>query len=299
MSAKQAKTPQTPAQAKPATWQHIIFSLIAGLLLLVSSLGIWAKNNVFNSEQFSKHVVTAVQQDDVRQAIGSSVASFLYTDRPVLGRVLSQPTENLVSSLLVNDRFSSVLYNLSDRLNERLFHGKTNDVVIDISGFTEGIKALAATLRPETELNLPEGDAARITLINGSAVPDLQKTGQVVLIVTPISLLALLLLVCVSWLRMRSKADFFKYAAIVALSTGIVLTVLTQTASAQLSLLAQNANQAIILGSIYDEFVASLRSYQTWLIVIGIITIIIRELILRRTQLASWSQSASQRLKRP
>lgn len=283
---------------KRATWTHIGVSFLACLLLLVASLGIWAKNNFFNSQQFSNHVVAAVQEQDVRNAIGSSVSSKLYDGKPVLGRVLGQPTENLVSSLLVNDRFSSVLYNISDRLNERLFHGKTNDVVIDISGFSAGIKSLAATLRPDAEVNLPEGEDARIVLINGSAIPNLQKTAQVVLFITPVALLSLLILATISWLRIRRKSVFFKYAGIVAIATGVVLAIVTQTASAQLSLLAKNANQAVILGAVYDEFVASLQTYQTWLIVGGITTLVVRVIILRRAQIADWSQNAGKKLKR-
>ncbi len=271
MPAKQAKTPQTSTpQARPISWQHIVFCLVAGLLLLIASLGIWAKNHLFDNQRFSEHIVSAIQKEEVRQTIGGGVASKLYADRPVLGRVLSEPTENLVASLLINDRASSLLNTVASRFNERLFHGRTNDVVIDISTFSEGITTIASTLRPGTEINLPEGDNARITLVNASAIPNLQKASQVLLIVTPISIILLLGLTVISWLRLSNPLEFIKLAGIVLLSTGIVLVVLTQTAAAQLSLLAQNANQAIVLSAVYDEFIGSLQSYQTWLIILGV-----------------------------
>lgn len=274
-------------------WVRILVCIFAGLLLLVTSLGLWAKNNVFDSARFSEHVVAAVQSEPVRGAIGTIVADRLYQDRPILGRVLAQPTENLVSTLLLNERFGSILDTLAGRLDERLFHGRTNPVVIDASGFTSGIEALAATLRPEAELSLPQGDDAKIVLLESDTIPNFQRSAQVILALTPIAGLAFILLAIISWLRIASKLVYGKLAGVVLISSGVVLAALTSTVAAQLSLLAKNANQATILRSIYDEFTASLIVYQARLIWLGIFVLIVCYIIQYRANILHFARTAS------
>lgn len=278
--------------SKGNVWARLAVCIVAGLLLLTASLGFWAKNNVINSQRFSDHVVNAVHTEPVRTAIGSAVAERLYQDRPVLGRLLSDPTKNLVSSLLLNERFSSILDNMANRLSERLFHGKTNAVVIDASGFTGGIEALAAVLRPEGELSLPQGDDAKIVLLEADTIPNFQPAAQAILVVTPLAALALVILAVAAWLMSASKLIYGKLTGLVLVATGVTMIVLTSTAASQLSLMAKNANQAVVLQSIYDEFTMSLASYQYWLIWTGIAILAISYLIQYRATIGSYARSA-------
>lgn len=262
---------------------QVLVGLTAGVLLLVATFAYWAKNNIYNTERFTQQIVAAVQDEKTRTAIGAEISSQLYADRPIAGRLLSSPTQSLISSLLTNDKFSGILDTMASRLNERLVHGRNNAVVVDISGFSSAITAIGSAVAPDTEINLPTGEAAKIVLLKPDVVPNLQPAGRVILALAPITLLALIVLTIISFIKTRRKLDFFKVGGIVLVSVGAILWLILSTATAQLSLLAQNTNQATILESVYNQFTHSLQSYTNGLIWAGVL-IIVAVVVVRNRQ---------------
>jgi hypothetical protein len=296
MTAKQvAETPQTRASSVKL---QVLVGVVAGLLLLVTTFSYWARNNIYNTQRFTAQITAAVEDPATREAIGAEVASNLYKDRPIAGRLLTKPTESLISSLLTNDRFSGILDNLATRLSERLIHGRNNPVVIDVSGFSSGITAIATIVAPDTQISLPTGEDAKIVLLRADAVPNLQPSGRVVLAVAPLALLSLAVLTIVSWFKSRSKLEFLKVAGIVLLSTGVILLLLLSTATAQLALMAQNANQATILESIYTQFTDSLQTYTYGLMWAGTGLIALSAIITHRTTIVGFFKNAWSRIPR-
>lgn len=291
--AKKSTTVAVPAESKKPVDKNsvktqVLVGVLAGFLLLVATFAYWAKNNIYNTERFTDQITAAVQDEKTRTAIGSEVSAQLYKDRPIAGRLLSKPTESLVASLLTNDKFSGILDTMATRLNERLVHGRNNAVVIDISGFSSSITAIGAAVAPDTEINLPTGDDAKIVLLKPDTIPNLQPSGRVILAVAPLTLLALIVLTILSWLKTRNKMDFIKVAGVVVLSVGAILQLILSTAASQLSLMAQNTNQAIILDSVYGQFTHSLQGYTYGLMWAGVFLLAIVVIVHYRTQVGGF-----------
>lgn len=284
------------ADRKGSIKAQVLVGVVAGLLLLVATFAYWARNNIYNTQRFTDQITTAVQDEQTRQAIGAEVAGELYTNRPIAGRLLTKPTESLISSLLTNDKFSGILDTMATRLNERLVHGRNNAVVVDISGFAPTINSIAESLAPDADVQLPTGDAARIVLLKPDTIPNLQPAGRVILAIAPLALLALIVLTIISFIKARSKLTFFKVAGIVLLSVGAILQLILSTATAQLSLQAQNANQATILESVYTQFTDSLQSYTLGLIWAGILLLLGVIVIHYRQNIKQFAVSSWQKL---
>lgn len=286
--------PRKDAHANPMKHNALAVLLagVAVVLLLIITFTSWAKNNLYDTEAFSNHVVTAVQSEEVRNAIASGVTEELYDDNPILGRLLSNTTKSFISSQLASDTAGNILDEVATRLQERAIRGNNEPVVIDISGFTSTLASIRDTLAPdfEPEFELPQGDDARIVILKGDEIPSLKNAGVVMLAVLPFAMLGLITLTIVSWFKVGSKPRFLKITGIVLVVTGTLVLIFTNTTTAQLSLIANNANQATILEAVYTEFIASLRSFQSILIGSGLAIIVLTALYERRSQIGDFAK---------
>lgn len=284
------------SEIKAAPKKHnalmVFLAGIAVVLLLIITFGTWAKNNLYNTETFSTHVVTAIQTEEVRNAIASGVTDKLYDGRPVLSRLLSNTTESFISSQLATERAGNILDKLASKLQERAIRGKDTPVVIDISGYTATLASIRETIAPDADpqYSLPQGDDARIVILNGDEIPSLKNAGVVMLAVLPFAMLGLIVLFIVSWFKVGRKTRLFKITGVVLLITGTLILIFTNTTAAQLSLIASNANQAVILQAVYTEFVGNLQRFQSILIGTGLAIIVMASLYDRRSQIGSFAK---------
>lgn len=265
---------------------------IAVVLLLIITFTTWAKNNLYDTEVFSDHVVTAVQTESVRNAIASGVTDKLYDGRPVLSRLLSSTTESFISSQLATDRAGNILDKVASKLQERAIRGKDTPVVIDISGYTSTLASIRETIAPDADpqFTFPQGDDARIVILNGDEIPSIKGFGMVMLTVLPFAVLGLIVLFIVSWFKVGRKTRLFKISGVVLVITGSLMLIFTNTTAAQLSLIANNANQAVILEAVYNEFVGNLQRFQSVLLGAGFAIIVMASLYDRREQMGAFAR---------
>ena len=291
---KTEKAPKehTDQQTHPKKHNSLVVFLsgLAVVLLLVITFGTWAKNNLYNTEVFSDHVVSAVQTEPVRNAIAAGVTDKIFADFPVAERLLANTVESFISSQLATERAGNILDKVASNLQERAIRGKDTPVVIDISGFTSTIASIREAVAPDAEpkFELPQGDDARIVILNGDEIPSLQNAGMVMLAILPLAMLGLVVLAIVSWFKVGRKPRYFKIVGTVLLITGTLVLIFTNTTSAQLSLLANNSNQAIILEAVYNEFIGNLQRFQSILIGTGLAIIFLATLWDKRHKIGAF-----------
>jgi hypothetical protein len=240
---------------------------------MTASLTIWIRNNIYNSQHFADTLVSAITTESSRTAIAGQITDKVYENRPIAGRVLADPTQNVIESLLKNDRFSNVLTTVATKVNQRITTGNTSAIVIDISSFSTVINAVKQVIAPTADFTVPTGDAAKITLLKANALPDIHRFGQFLLILLPITLLGLAALAIATWVKIARKATWFKLVGLVFVISSVLLITFNYTGGSLLSSYAQTPNESIILQNIYSAFTVNFEHFQYMLGSIGVVLV--------------------------
>src|SRR5690348_1556596 len=78
----------------------ITLAIIAALLLVVANSAFWFNKYIFDQNNFTPLVTSAVQQESSRKAIANEVTDKLLANRPVLARVAEEPLTNILAGAL-------------------------------------------------------------------------------------------------------------------------------------------------------------------------------------------------------
>lgn len=250
--------------------KKILIMVVTVVVIMLLSLMVWAKNNIYDSQRFSTTLVSTIKTEETRQAVAGELTDQVFSGRPVAQRLLSQPTQSVVSSLLVNDRFNQLLTKMVANISQRMTLGKTEAIQIDISGFSNGIKAVQQAIAPDTQLNLPTGDAAKITIVKANTLPNLHKPGQLLMLVTPFLALALLAFIVITLFSSQQKSLWLRDSGIVLIASSAILLTLVYSIASYLSTMAQDQNQQIIIQNIFGALVQRFQDFETKILFIGI-----------------------------
>lgn len=273
-----AKAKQTSEKPKEQTakkpvnrWLRYGLLTLFTLIFMAACLGLWTKNNIYNSQQFAENIQSSLAQSSSRDAIAAEVTDKLYENRPIAQRLLSEPTKNTVSSLLATQRFENLTGKLAENLNKRMVRGNTQAIKIDISGFTSVASAIQQAVSPNTQINLPQGEAASITIVKENTLPNLKKPGQILLPLNPFLFLALIAGFIVSFVTYINKKQWLRDVGVVAIAASAILITFLYSISSYVSTFAANANQAILVQNVIDSFTGRLSSFLSNVLIVGIL----------------------------
>ncbi len=240
-------------------------------LLVFCSISFFITNNIYNSERFAEKTTKAITSETARKAISKEIATELLEDQPLLVRnVVSEPVENLVTSSLGTELFSGVFYEISYGLNKFLTTKDFEPVKINISEITPTIETVVNTIKPDNDLNFDEVSSKEIVIFDTVDLPSFKTFGQALLIAGPVIVLILVLIALFTIKKLKKKVDFFKYAAIVLVSSGLILLVLTYTGGSLLTVTILDPERSLLMSEIYNSFISSFRNAQYLLVILGL-----------------------------
>lgn len=263
----------TKTESKKPVNKWLRYGLIAlfTILFMLGCLGFWAKNNIYNSDQFAKNVQTSITKPSSRDAIANEVTDKLYQHRPIASRLLSEPTKNTVSSLLATQRFENLIGKVAENLNQRMLRGNVAAIKVDISGFTAVASAIQQAIAPDVNLDLPQGSSASITIVKANTLPNLKKPGQILLPLNPFIFLTLLAGLIVSFIVYISKQQWLRDIGTIAIFSSVILLTLIYSLGSYVGTFAADANQATIIQNVIDGFTSRLSSFLTYVLILGIV----------------------------
>lgn len=246
--------------------------IIAGsvLLLLSSSLSFFISTNIYDSERFARKTTEAITSEPARDAIAKEVSSTVLEDQSfVVKKLLSEPLEVLVSGLLKTNAFSSVFYEFSNSLNRFVTTRDFEPVTINISSIVPVVTTVVDKLAPDNSLDLTSFETNEIVLFEDSDLPPFATIGKVIVVLGPLSLVALIAVAIVTWRNLSDKRNLLKYSGMTLVYTGVLLLVLTYTASGLLTVSIIDPERSIIMHEIYNSFISNFRALQFLTVAIG------------------------------
>lgn len=260
-------------------WRRsIITGFLAAALLVVANSAFWVNRQIFDTNNFTTTAVASVTSDSSREAIANEVVDTALKDRPIIRQVAGPTAVKLVSSLLGTNQFNNILTVAVDKIQVYLTSENQESIVLNLSSIKSTLNSLIglageSNSQASTDLqNVPD----QIVLVNADNIPSFYKYGLLFLWLGPISAIVALVLLAYPYIRSRSRYY------VVAVVQGALIAVMGMLAMFigplfRPPVLAniQSANMRVVVGNLYDAFIATFNSQSMWLIWGGVVIAVV------------------------
>jgi hypothetical protein len=243
----------------------------AVLLLVVSSISFFITTNIFDSSTFSAKATEAITSETSVNAISSEITTELLEDRSfVAKRILNEPVQSIVASILTSDASETVIQETTYSINQFLTTRDFEPITISIVEITNTLDNIVDTLQPDNDVSFASVQKKEIVLFDDLELPPFKSIGQVLMIVGPLSFLLLLGTGFFAYTKLKDKKLMLKHVGTVLAISGVILYMLTFTSGSLLTLSIVDPERSIIMQEIFDTFISNFRLMQIWMMVIGL-----------------------------
>lgn len=273
----QTKTNVTPHKN---IWQRMrttVLLTLVGVLILIAQTAWWINHTIYDTETFSNITTTALTAESSREAIANEIVSQSFANRPVLQATLGKSATKLISSLLATDQATNAIEKVTTKVQTILTSEKREAITFNLVPLKQGLVVISAIAeRADRPIEVEASEIPdTITLIKGNETPKLYKINQTLLFLAPVSIFATIGLL--GYLLYSGRNKIYK----VILQIGIMLTALAGIGVITGPLvrppvlsMVNNANARIILGNLYDGFIAPFNSQMATMGIVGLVIII-------------------------
>ncbi len=261
-------------------WQRIrtvVLLTIVGVLITIAQTAWWINHTIYDTETFSDITTTALTAESSRVAIANEIVSQSFANKPVLQATLGKSATKLIASLLETDQATNAIEKVTTKVQIILTSEKREAVTFNLVPLKKGLVVISAIAeRADKPIEVDASEIPdTITLIKGNETPKLYKINQTLLFLAPISIFASIGLL--GYLLYSGRKRIYK----VLLQIGIMLIAIAAIGFSTGPLirppvlsLVNNANARIILGNLYDGFIAPFNAQMATMGAVGILVII-------------------------
>jgi hypothetical protein len=261
-------------------WQRIrtvVLLTIVGVLITIAQTAWWINHTIYDTEAFSDITTTALTAESSRVAIANEIVSQSFANKPVLQATLGKSATKLIASLLETDQATNAIEKVTTKVQTILTSEKREAVTFNLVPLKKGLVVISAIAeRADKPIEVDASEIPdTITLIKGNETPKLYKINQTLLFLAPISIFASIGLL--GYLLYSGRKRIYK----VLLQIGIMLVAIAAIGFSTGPLirppvlsLVNNANARIILGNLYDGFIAPFNAQMATMGAVGILVII-------------------------
>lgn len=260
------------SSAKVFNQKLIVTSLVAGLLLMIVNSAIWVNQQVFDTKNFTNTAVTAISSESSRKAIGGSITDQILRDNPVVKNIAGDQLTNLFSGLLGTDQANKLLTATVTRLQIYVTSSNQKDVDIDLSGLKDTLTRVAEIRGGDQPSRInPDKIPSKIVLIESKNVPNLYNYGVILTWVAVGGFVIAGLLLAKPYMSDRSK-----YLSIMIVQgasfilVGLVSLLIGPIFRPSVLEPFQNPNGRVVVGNLYNAFIATFNSQTMIFIWLGI-----------------------------
>lgn len=260
------------SSAKVFNQKLIVTSLVAGLLLMIVNSAIWVNQQVFDTKNFTNTAVTAISSESSRKAIGGRITDQILRDNPVVKNIAGDQLTNLFSGLLGTDQANKLLKATVTRLQIYVTSSNQKDVDIDLSGLKDTLTRVAEIRGGDQPSRInPDKIPSKIVLIESKNVPNLYNYGVTLTWVAVGGFVIAGLLLAKPYISDRSK-----YLSIMIVQgasfvlVGLVSLLIGPIFRPSVLEPFQNPNGRVVVGNLYNAFIATFNSQTMIFIWLGI-----------------------------
>ncbi len=263
--------------------KQYIITIFAGFFLLVANSGYWVNRYIFNEQKFSQIAVSSILSSDSRQAIAEGVSEKLYENRPIAKKFLAEPTTNIVNGILGSPQLQKPLTELVKRINVRMTSKTQPEVALDLTSVKTMLSQFVGTVDKVSNKDVsfnPENIPDKIVVIKSDNLPNLYNYSVAILWLSPITLIAGLLLMILPYVWWRNR-----YKTLLTMQ-GIMLLVVGAIAQMVGPLfrplviggLQTDAGRTVV-GNLYSAFLTTFEHQSMVFFLLGGLLLLVRILI--------------------
>ncbi len=254
----------------------VITGIIAGLFIVLANSAIWVNRYLFDSNNFTNTAVSSLTSDSSRNALATEITDQALKDYPKIKSVVDDTAINFISGLLGSNRVEQILTKTVSRLQIFLTSPKREPVVINLENTKEIISRLIQVSgREEEALIDPAKIPDQITVFNPDNFPNFYNAGVTLTWLSP--LLGIGAIALLAWPYVGHRKQYQELLIIQGACVAVfgILALLLGPLVRPVALgNIQSANIRIVVGNIYDAFIATFNSQTMLVIGFGLLAII-------------------------
>ncbi len=268
-----AKATTTPTPTKPRMWPLMTMAFGAALLFVIANSALWVNRYIFDASNFTQVTTASLTSESSRRAMAQSITNRALQDYPTVRNVINNSAVNVVSGVLGSDQVENVLQRAISRLQIALTSNNLESIVIDLSGPKDVLTRIINVVGQQREVKVnPDNIPSEIVLLDADKIPDFYKYGVFFLWLGPIALIGAAVLTAVPYFKLRQNYKFIMLVQGAALLVVSLLALLLGPLFRPPLLANLNRDEArIVIGNLYDAFIATFNAQTTSLIIAGII----------------------------
>ncbi len=248
----------------------LITAIVAGLFVIFANSAIWINRYLFDTNNFTTTAVSSLTSDSSRKALSTEITDQALKDYPKIKSVVDDTAVNFISGLLGSSRVEQILTKMVSRLQIFLTSPKREPVVINLENTKDVITRLIQVSGREEEARIdPAKIPDQITVFDPDNFPNFYQYGVSLTWLSPI--LGIGSIVLLSWPYVNHRKYFrqllFIQGACIA-GFGLLALLLGPLVRPVALSNIQSANMRVVVGNLFDAFMATFNS-QT-MIVIGV-----------------------------
>lgn len=259
-------------------YQVLLSSILAGILLLIANSAIWMNRSIFDTAAFTSTAVSSVTSESSRQALANEIVDRALADRPIVKNAVGNTATRLIGGLLGSSQFNEVLTRAVGKIQVYVTSEEQKDVGIDLTGVKGTVSTLlgvadnrgvADTSAASERLNnIPD----ELVIVNADNIPSFYKAGLALLWLAPISALTAIGMLAYPYVRRRNL--YYKIAAVqgsIIAFTGLMALLVGPLFRPPALASVTSPNMRIVVGNLYDSFIATFNQQAYWLVGVGFV----------------------------
>ncbi|MBP7807328.1 hypothetical protein KA047_02420 [Candidatus Saccharibacteria bacterium] len=269
---------EAPRKKLSALTKTFWLSILAGFLLLISNSAIWVNNYIFDDQNFSSVVTTAITSESSRTAIAESVTNKVFADRPVLKKVAGDVSTNIISGLLGTTQANNAISEVVQRLNVLVTSNSPQPVVLDLSGVKNILTQLvdvSTSLGREPKVN-PDSIPSEITLLDTDNLPNFYRFSVAFLWMAPLAFIGALASIAYPYIKpTRQFKPMLLMQGAVVTAFGLLALLVGPLFRPPLLANVDTSQGRVVIGNIYDGFITTFNTQSRYLLGLGVLMMLV------------------------
>lgn len=253
----------------------LITAAIAGVLVIVANSAVWANRYLIDTDNFTKTAVTSLTSESSTDALATEIVDVALADYPVIKSVVDDTAINFISGLLGSGRMEQAMTGVVSRLQIFLTSPQKQPVVINLEGAKEVVNNLIKLSGREGETKFdPNKIPSQITVVDPTKYPNFYQYTVALTWLSPLAAIGALLLLAWPYLKNRTRYREIMIIQGICIATAGLFALLVGPLFRPMVLgNLQSANMRVVVGNLYDAFIATFNSQTMFVIAVGLLAV--------------------------
>ncbi len=251
----------------------ILTSIVAGFFLIIANSALWANRYIFDTDNFTSTAVTSITSESSRKALATEITDRALADYPKASAIVGDKAASLLTGLLGSDTVEKITTKAVSKLQVFLTSPVREPVEYNFVGLKETITKLIEVTGREDETRI---DVTKIpdsvTLFDPADYPNFYNASVTLNWLSPIAFLGAVALIGWPYAKRRTQFRWTLLSqGVIIVGAGLFAMLLGPLFRPLLLGEIQSPNVRVIVGNLYDAFIATFNSQSLAIVLVGVL----------------------------